>query len=241
MNQTRIYHPQVITVSCDYELTPLASHHLLNVLRMRLENKLVLFDGSGSEYRAVIKKVTKKKRVMVYIEAPIAVKRESPLSIELGQGISRGDRMDYAIQKAVELGVSGITPLLTSRRQFKPNVERLQKKMLHWQGVIISASEQSGRLRIPLLNPPLPLKEWLAIKKTGLCLVCNTQKSVTLDSESPSQVTVLIGPESGLSDDEIQLANACNYKNFQLGPRILRTETAAVVALTRLQMQWGDL
>lgn len=233
----RIYCEKQLNPNTSVELSPNASHHLSRVLRMRVGDEVILFDGSGLEYHATLIQFGK-KTVTAQVNVVNPAQRESPLFIELGQAVSRGDRMDYAIQKAVELGVSVITPLLTARC----NVQVSEKRMTHWQNIIIAASEQSGRLIVPKLNNPLPLIQWLSLERTGLCLVCNPEKkSAQLDEFFPKRVTLLVGSEGGLTNQEVASALDVSYRSLNLGSRVLRTETAAVVALTFVQVKWGDI
>lgn len=233
----RIYCEEKLKANTSLELSPNASHHVIRVLRMRMGDEVILFDGSGLEYRATLTQFGK-KTVTAEVNAVNPAQRESPLFIELGQAVSRGDRMDYAIQKAVELGVSAVTPLLTARC----NVKVTEKRMTHWRNIMIAASEQSGRLIVPKLNYPLPLDQWLLIEKAGLCLVCDPEKKTAqLDEFSPKHVTLLVGSEGGLTNQEVASALNAGYRSLKLGSRILRTETAAVVALTVVQVNWGDI
>ena len=156
------------------------------------------------------------------------------LKIHLGQGISRGDRMDYAIQKAVELGVHEITPVITQFSQLKADEKQIAKKLLHWEGIIIAAAEQSGRCVIPTLHPPRPFAQWMAQPAEHKFICHPTAQAHHLKKETQS-VRVAIGPEGGFHENEVQLAQTHQASVLSLGPRILRTETATVVALTLLQ------
>ena len=163
-----------------------------------------------------------------------------PLSVHLGQGLSRGERMNYAIQKSVELGVAAITPLLTERCNVTLSAERLQKRLDHWRKVIISACEQSGRTRIPTIHPPQPMNNWIDHCE-GLRFICNFNEDAQANTTRSSKASLLVGPEGGLTDNETSYAHQNEFRPLSLGPRVLRTETAAVVALTKLQMKCGDL
>jgi len=217
-----------------------ASNHLLQVLRLKVNDSLIVFDDSQGEYMAIITAINK-HRAVVLVEEFIQRDRESPLQIHLGQGISRGEKMDFTVQKAVELGVNTITPLFTEYCNVKLEGERLMNRMRHWQGVAISAAEQSGRCYIAKVLPAQTLEDWIA-KAAGLCLIldpCAANKFSTI-KDRPSCVTLLVGPEGGLSDKEIIFAEQNKFLPTKLGPRILRTETAALAAISILQAKWGD-
>jgi len=202
---------------------------------------LILFDGSGGEYPAEIESLAKSS-VVVSVGEKSSVDRESPLQVEMAIGISRGDRFDWVLQKATELGVARIAPLFTERVEVKLSGERLQKKIDHWRQVIISACEQSQRTSIPNLCTPQSLSSWLESSSADVGLVLHHRTAQQLSSwqTPPQSVRLLIGPEGGLSDDEIQRAEACGLSPLSLGPRVLRTETAPIAALSVLQFQWGD-
>lgn len=240
---TRVYHEAALQLEQEFCLSDVASHHLKNVLRIQPGQALVVFNGDGCDYSATVTHVDKKgvwARINS-LNSITPVMRESPLRIELAQGISRGERMDYAIQKAVELGVSCIQPLWTERCGVKLDAERLSKRMLHWQAVIINACEQSGRAVLPQLISPTDLHQWLAQpNEAELRLVCSPHGGVALPDVSYIRVALLIGPEGGLSEAELHDAAAAGLYAWQMGPRILRTETAAVVALSLVQAAWGD-
>ncbi len=184
-----------------------------------------------------------KKSAQAAINQVEEKRAESPLNIHLGQGISRGDRMDFTLQKSVELGVNTITPLFTERCGVKLNKERLAKKVEQWQKIVISACEQCGRSAIPEVKEPITLTEWLAQQTDALKLNLHPKAEhsiMSLPIEN-QRVRLLIGPEGGLSDDEINQASQANFIDVLLGPRILRTETAALTAITALQCRYGDL
>lgn len=205
--------------------------------------ELILFNGQGGEYRATITAINK-KNVEVRVEDFSDIDRQSPLDINLGIGISRGERFDWVLQKATELGVNRITPLLTERTEVKLNGDRLQKKLQHWQQIAISACEQCQRNRLPEIASPQRLDSWLseAAQNTGLKLVLHHRSEQSLaEHQSPERVTLLIGPEGGLSEAEIQTAEQRGFSALSLGPRVLRTETAPVVALSLMQYLWGDI
>jgi 16S rRNA (uracil1498-N3)-methyltransferase len=241
MRIPRIYHPSPLTTSSLVELSDVAANHVARVLRLPVGATLILFNGEGGEFEATINTLDK-RHVTVDIGAFHDKEREPPLQLWLAQGISRGERMDYAIQKAVELGVSRIIPLFTEHCGVQLKGERLEKRVQHWQGVAISACEQCGRNRIPQILKPVTLTQWLATPGEGLRLVLDPGADFSLAGlPAPTgPVTLLIGPEGGLSDQEVVLAKAADYLGLRLGPRILRTETAAVAALAALLGVWGD-
>lgn len=216
------------------------SNHLLQVLRLKVNDPLKIFNDSGVEFSAIITAINK-HHATVLIKEFIQCNRESPLKIHLGQGISRGEKMDFTVQKAVELGVNTITPLFTEYCNVKLKNERLDNRLRHWQGVAISAAEQSGRCYVPKILPAQTLQDWFATT-AGLCLVLDPCATNNLSDikERPSSVTLLVGPEGGLSDKEIIFAKQNNFLSVKLGPRILRTETAALAAISVLQAKWGD-
>jgi 16S rRNA (uracil1498-N3)-methyltransferase len=216
------------------------SNYILHVLRLKINDPLLVFNNSRGEFRAVLASINKRQAVIV-IEEFIERDNESPLQIHLGQGISRGEKMDFTIQKAVELGVNTITPLFTEHCNVRLKDERLENRMRHWREVAVSAAGQSDRCYVPKVLPAQNLESWLA-KTSGLCLIldpCATKKLSDI-KEQPSSVTLLIGPEGGLSDKEIVLAQHNKFVPIRLGPRILRTETAALTMIGVLQSKWGD-
>lgn len=213
----------------------------LRVLRLAPGQPLALFNGSGGEYNAKLL-VLERKRAVVAVGDHRPHEAESPLQITLVQGISKGERMDFTIQKAVELGISAIQPVFTERSVVQLNGERLEKRSKHWQGVALAACEQSGRNRIPEIRTPLPLaKAWPQIQAEQR-LVLDPQGTQRLkDLRSGASLALLVGPEGGLSEAEVAAASAQGFIRLQLGPRILRTETAGLAALAALQALYGDL
>ncbi len=225
------------------ELPAERTNYLLRVLRLREGNEFTAFDGHGGEYRAVIEHAGKHK-AMVRIAEHDDVERESPLDIHLYQAVSRGERMDYTIQKAVELGVSRILPVFSQRSVVQLKGERLQRKQAHWQQIAISACEQCGRNRIPPVEIPRPLGEalqTLPTDRTSLLLDPLARQGLADIDPDNLAISLLIGPEGGLTADEIGMAAGHGFVGVQLGPRILRTETAAVTAIAILQSHRGDL
>jgi len=240
---SRIFQAVDLVSGSVIELDQSASHHLVTVLRAKVNDVVTLFNGRGGEYRGVIAKINK-KQVVVQLNEFVDREAESPLELYLAQGISRGEKMDYTIQKAVELGVKKIIPLFTERCNVKLDEERRTKRHQHWQSIIISACEQSGRNRIPELLFPTSLENSLNAVQADWRFVLSPMASSQLKESSvkkDQRVILLIGPEGGLSDAEINLACQQGYLPLNLGPRILRTETAAVAAITALQCCFGDM
>ena len=210
------------------------------VLRLGPGAQVQIFNGSGQEWPGEILEVSK-RAVRLSLSAPSQGLPESPLRIHLGQAMSRGERMDWAIQKAVELGVTDITPLFTERCEVRLQGERADKRQQHWQQVAVSACEQCGRSYIPLIHPPVALSDWLTHQEADLKLVLHHRTEQDLRSlPTPASLAVLIGPEGGLSAQEIAQAEAADFHPARFGPRVLRTETAPVVALSLAQQLWGD-
>lgn len=242
MRIPRIYLPLDLHNKELIELTDHAFQHTIKVLRMKQDSKIIVFDGKGGEYFSTLKEVTKKK-AFIQIEDSIENNNESKLSIHLGLGISKGERMDFAIQKAVELGVTEITPLFSEYCVVNLDEKRIKKRLAHWQGIIISACEQSGRSVLPILNTTTTLVKWSeSINITCLVfdpLAITSLKTINLENDS---INLVIGPEGGLSTNEIsELDKKESFYPVRFGPRILRTETAAVSAITAIQILWGDM
>lgn len=241
MRLHRIFTPAFLEPGATVELDDRAARYLGRVLRTRAGDTVVLFNGDGRDYPATIVQVTK-HTVAVRVNDVIAATNESPLHIELAQGIARGERMDFALQKAVELGVAAIQPLFCRRTEVKLSGPRLAKRMDHWRGVIISACEQSGRAVLPRLQEPAALGDWFHAPPEGARLVLRPEADATLPVLSrQDRACLLIGPEGGLADGEIAAALDAGFTPVRLGPRVLRTETAGPAALAVLQALWGDL
>lgn len=242
MTLTRLFQPIPLSVNASVRLDEKASHHLSRVLRAAVGEKVVIFNGEGGEYSAVITHIDKKS-VEVSLTAFIDRQSESPVNIYLAQGMARGEKMDFIVQKAVELGATGIIPLVTERCNVRLEGEREEKRLQHWRSVAISACEQCGRNRIPEVGAPLLLREWLSEAKADKCFVLSPHVLRKLSSEDEvaagGSVIILIGPEGGLSDAEVALAMKHEFLPLNLGPRVLRTETAAVAALSVLQFRYG--
>lgn len=241
MRIPRIFYPHKIGFNTEIILDISSSNHLLNVLRLELNSSVILFNGEGGEFTTKIIAL-KNHRAIIKVMNFTSKDVESPIKIHLAQGIGRGEKMDYVIQKAVELGVYKITPLFTEYCNVKLNEEKIEKRLAHWQAVIISACEQSSRNYLPQINAPQNLTNWLNQKNDSLKIVLDPKATTSLAKISaiPSEVTVLIGPEGGLSTNEIELTQKNNFKAASLGPRILRTETASLAAISVLQAKFGD-
>jgi 16S rRNA (uracil1498-N3)-methyltransferase len=240
---TRVYLPEPLAVDVRLRLPETVAHHVLHVLRLKRGALLTLFNGAGGEYQAVIEKI-ERRTVYVRVESFRDLERESALSVTLAQCVSKGSRMDYAIQKAVELGVAAIVPLLSARSVVRLAAERWDHKHDHWHGVIAAACAQCGRNRLPRLVPVQTLETWLGRAPGGLRLVLAPQvEGRTLRSlpTPATPLTLLVGPEGGLEPAELELVQRHGFLPLQLGPRVLRTETAGVAALAALQALWGDL
>ncbi len=226
-------------------LPPAQSRHLARVLRLGEGDALTLFNGDGAEFDAVVFRV-KKDEVTVKIGDKCPDDRESALQVILGQALSSGERMDYTVQKAVELGVTAIHPLAASRSVVRLDAERERKRVAHWQAVAIAACEQCGRNRIPAVAAPATLADWLAPKQDrgeiALRVLLSPRGAARLrDLPRPAgTVELLAGPEGGFTPEEEALARGSGFTPVLLGPRVLRTETAAVAALAAMQALWGD-
>lgn len=253
MRVPRIYHPLLTALPENSEqpslaegqvfaLSDEAANHVGRVLRMGAGQVLEVFTGDGYDYGAEIVSASK-KNVEVRITGRHMNTSESPLKIHLGQGISRGDRMDFVLQKSVELGVHSITPLFTERCGVKLSGERLEKKRQQWQKIVVSACEQSGRAYVPVVHAPISLAQWLQDLPPALRLTLDPQAQRALREQQlqNDHIQLLIGPEGGLTDTEVAAAAHAQFQPVQLGPRVLRTETAALTALSIVQYQFGDL
>lgn len=220
------------------------ARYLGRVLRLRPGDDVCVFNGEGPERSAVIEAISR-NTVTLRVGASRETNTETPLRVHLVQGVSRGERMDFVIQKATELGVKRVTPVLTEYGVVKLDTKRAEKRREHWQGVAQSACEQSGRIRVPLIDAPVPLKTWFGNQPADIDaqLVLRPGAGAPLAGiEAPStKVCLLIGPEGGFSNTEYEDADIAGFRAVSLGPRVLRTETAAVAALSVLQSKWGDL
>lgn len=239
---TRLYCDLPLSPGAEIALPETAARHAVTVLRLQPGDMLSLFNGEGGEYRATLVAVSKRE-ARVRVTQFQATERESPVDITLALGISAGERMDYSLQKATELGVSAIAPLATERSVVKLAGERAGKRLQHWQHVVIAACEQCGRNRVPAVAPVQKLFDYLAaVDRNQRLLMLSPDADTALKRVAPTAAAVLlIGPEGGLAPAEYQAAQASGFEPVKLGPRILRTETAPVAALAVLQALWGDL
>ncbi|MDW2742830.1 16S rRNA (uracil(1498)-N(3))-methyltransferase [Atlantibacter subterraneus] len=242
MRIPRIYHPEPLSPNLEIALSDDAANHVGRVLRMGPDHQLQLFDGSNQVFDARITHADKKS-VRVQVLSAAEDNRESPLHLHLGQVMSRGEKMEFTIQKSIELGVNVITPLFSERCGVKLDAERLNKKIQQWQKITIAACEQCGRNRIPEIRLAMDLEDWCAEPDEGLKLNLHPRASQSINTlPLPVQrVRLLIGPEGGLSADEIAMTAQHQFTDILLGPRVLRTETTALTAITALQVRFGDL
>ena len=240
MRVSRLYVDAALNVGGRIELDDDAAHYVRSVLRLKQDQAIVVFNGQGGEYHARFSEVSR-KAVRAEIESHVARDVESPLAIHLGLGISRGDRMDWAVQKAVELGVTQLTPLITERCVIKFNDDKKQQRFDHWHGIIRHAAEQSGRTCLPKLHPVTSFAEWVDMQ-TELRVFLDPYANHSLHDVTPEnqRLTLLSGPEGGFSDQEREFARQAGFTAVRMGARILRTETAVLSALTAAQTLWGD-
>ena len=234
------------------------ARHMVQVLRLKAGSPLIVFDGCGGEYHAVIDEVAKHS-VNIFLQEFIDHEVESGLQICLAQGVSRGERMDYTVQKAVELGVTEIVPLKAERTVVNLKGDHRERRQNHWQKIVNSACEQCGRNTVPSVLPVEKFINWVADQglesehnkttegKTGLKIMLHHEAEHGFSSlrdrgaGQNTQVTLLVGPEGGLSEEECKLASKAGFVSVRLGPRVLRTETAALAAISVMQSLWGDL
>jgi 16S rRNA (uracil1498-N3)-methyltransferase len=240
---TRIYFPDAIPDHGICVLPAAKAHHVAHVLRLAPGDPVTLFDGSGNAYAGEIAQCVRGE-VSVRVRGCRSEDRESPLQVMLAQAVSSGERMDYTIQKAVELGVAAVQPLLAERCVVRLSGERAAKRVAHWQSVVAAACEQCGRNRVPGVQPLLPFRDWLEQPAAagGLRLLLAPDAAMGLHqlSRPSGMVTVLAGPEGGLTAAETGDAGRAGFVPLRLGPRVLRTETAAVALLAAMQALWGD-
>jgi len=243
MRLNRVYTERPLAEDAEVTLPEAAASHVARVLRLRAGAPLVLFDGSGADFRGEIVAV-EGERVRVRIGERAAGLRESPLAITLVQAVSRGERMDWTLQKATELGVRRIQPVLSARSVVRLDEQQAGRKLRHWQAIVAGACEQCGRSVLPEVRAPLELSRFLAeSSRDGQRLVLSPGGPASLAglASASARVELLIGPEGGLDDAELDAAGRAGFAPVRLGPRVLRTETAGIVALAVLQALWGDL
>ena len=241
----RMYFPGELAPGRACALPPPQAHHAVRVLRLKVGDAVILFNGDGAEYAAVIV-VINRDRFALDVTGCERVDREAPLAVTLAQAVSSGERMDYTVQKAVELGVARIEPVVMHRGVVRLDPERARQKQAHWQAVAVAACEQCGRNRLPEIAPVRRFDEWLAQWRRrspaafGVLLDPGAARRLADLPRPAGGITLLAGPEGGYSDDERQVAQRAGCVPVRLGPRVLRTETAALSALAAMQALWGD-
>lgn len=238
----RFFHPPPLVAGAEITLASGAAHHARQVLRLRAGDTVTLFDGEGGEYGAQIARVTPDV-VSVRVIERHAIERESPLQITLAQSLIAADRMDYAIQKAVELGVVAVVPVASARSVTRLEGERAQRRLEHWRQIAIASCEQCGRNRIPAVHAPCELREWLRQPSKAdlrLLLAPSATRSLGELSAPAGTIELLIGPEGGLAPEEEAAAQGADFLAVRLGPRTLRTETAGPAVLAAMNALWGD-
>lgn len=243
MRIPRFYIAQPLQVGCELVLPSDLHRHAIQVLRLRVDDDLILFNGEGGEYLATLRVVKKRTATLTVISFD-NVDRESPLITTLALAMIKPDKMDFALQKAVEMGVNFIQPLYTKRSVVKLKANRQDKKIAHWQGIISAACEQSGRTLIPHISAPATLESWLSHETTALRLVMlpdHYPLMKSLASIEKKHVTLIVGPEGGFTEQEVDFLLSSDVTGIQFGARILRAETAAIAGLSLCQQQWGDL
>lgn len=241
MRSSRVYIKEHLKLGGTVELTKSQSHYVTNVLRLKPGDQLSVFNGDGGEYASTIKTLDK-RHVILQLDEFSKTDIESPLRIHLGQGIARGERMDWILQKSVELGVADVTPLLTQRSNVKIPSDRRESRVQHWQAVMTSACEQSGRNTVPVVHDIETTMAWLQRTEAELKLVLHHRAEQTISAlqAKPTSIALFIGPEGGLTEEEIAMANQCGFQSIKMGPRVLRTETASLTAIAALQTLFGD-
>ncbi|MBP0047231.1 16S rRNA (uracil(1498)-N(3))-methyltransferase [Marinobacterium sp. AK62] len=241
MRIPRVYEAQTLSAGTRIELSDTSIQHVVRALRMNDGDPIRVFNGEGVECLARLVDVSKRS-AFAELEQTETPAVESPLQIHVGQTLSRGERMDFAVQKATELGVSRITPLTSERCEVKLKGDREDKRLRHWQQVAISACEQSLRTRVPRIESVSPLQSWIEQVDADLKLVLHHHTAQPLQTmEKPGSVALLIGPEGGLTEAEVDAALAAGFQPVAFGPRVMRTETAPVAACAILHYLWGDL
>ncbi|MEX1198770.1 MAG: 16S rRNA (uracil(1498)-N(3))-methyltransferase [Pseudohongiellaceae bacterium] len=243
MRIPRVYLPQPLRINESLELSGEVAHYIGTVLRLKAGATVALFNGDDGECLAELQDISKKQARLLPRET-VENHADPVLPVHIGIGLSRGDRMDIVIQKCTELGVTSVTPLFTERCEVKLDERRAEKRQAHWQKVAVSATEQSGRCRVPTVHDPLSLADWLRQPRSGCSLVLDPRAETRLTlppDRGPEPVTLLSGPEGGLTDEEVRLASDSGFTPATLGPRILRTETAPLAAVSILQYLAGDL
>jgi 16S rRNA (uracil1498-N3)-methyltransferase len=229
-------------VGSEYGLPDAVAHHALRVLRLAVGDRVTLFTGTGGEFAATLERADKRGAV-VRINAFDPVERESSLAVTLVQAVVANDAMDHALRRSVELGVAAIQPVLTTRSARVPDGERGGKRLAHWRQIVIAACEQCGRNRIPEVHGAVALERWLAARNpadAGLVLAPNADVAIARAPRPGDMLDLLVGPEGGFAPDEIARAQRSGMTAVRLGPRVLRTETAALASLAAVNALWGD-
>ena len=242
MRRIRLFVDLPLHIDTQVVLPDFAANHALRVLRLRDGDAVTLFNGDGNDYSGQLNLSRREPRVAV--SRVDAIENESPLAITLVQAIARGEKMDLILQKATELGVAKIVPVITQRTEVKLDEDRADKRVIHWQHVLESACEQCGRAQIPQIESPLTLERAarLFVDSDGTRLVLHPEGGKPLSEiEVGDAVTIAIGPEGGFSERDLGVFEQCGFQRVTLGPRILRTETAGLAAITALQVRFGDL
>jgi len=243
MSTPRFYFPPPLYFGDTLELPPEAAHHANRVLRLRVNDPVQLFDGKGNALDATISEISG-KRVMLDRLKPCAAETERRLHIILAQAMCSSEKMDWVVQKATELGIAEIQPVQTQRSVAKLSGERIEKRTEHWRSVTIAACEQCGRNLLPQVHAPQEFSTWLAQMRSapGAKFILQPESATALHQQPhpPGKVTLLIGPEGGFNADEALMAHQVGFVPILLGPRVLRTETAALAGISALQTLWGD-
>lgn len=240
MRISRIHTTESLQLSQTVTLENDRRHYLVQVLRLKEGDTVHVFNAQDGEFVGEIESVSK-QAVAIKLTQPVENKTESPIVIHLGQALVSRDKMDLIIQKAVELGVHSVTPILTEHANVKLKSERLDKRLAHWQAVAVSACEQSGRLQVPTIHAPVSLNEWVNNNQSELKLILEpvAEKKWAVQ-QAVQSVSILVGPEGGFSQQEIEVAMQRQFEAVRLGPRILRTETAAMSSIALIQYEFGD-
>jgi 16S rRNA (uracil1498-N3)-methyltransferase len=248
MRLTRVHVEAVLTPGAVVELPRETASHLAKVLRARSGDPLILFSGDGREYAGSVESV-RGSRVTASVGNGADVDRESPFAITLVQCVPRGDRMDFIVQKATELGVTRIVPVLSQRSVVRLDAAQADSKAAHWRAVVVNACEQCGRNRLPVIEAPAPLIGYLgsnaaagaAPRTARFVLEPEVEAATAPAALETAAVHIAVGPEGGFGDEELEAFRIAGFVRLRLGPRILRTETAAIAALTWLQARFGDM